>query len=152
MPNELESAKNFALRLIKFRMRSKHELQSRLKRKQFSEKIIKQVLDFLSDLGYVNDLTFAKTWVNDRLQFNPRSRKLLVYELKNKGIDETIIKQSIAGLSSEIEEQMARELVLKRLPKLKGLSREIKQRRLSGYLNRRGFSAGILFKIIKELE
>ncbi|MCK4994184.1 MAG: regulatory protein RecX [Candidatus Omnitrophica bacterium] len=152
MLSELESAKNFALRLIKFRTRSKYELLNRLKRKHYPEEIIKQVLDLLTNLGYVDDLTFAKAWVNGRLHFKPRSRKLLAYELKNKGIEETIIEGCLAGLNSKIEEQIASKLVQKKILKFKGLSRETKKRRLIGYLSRRGFSGGISYKIINELE
>ena len=152
MRKDFEAGKNSALRLLKFRMRSKYELQNRLKIKHFSQEIVKQVLDFLSDLGYVDDLTFANAWVKSRMQFKPRSRKLLVYELKKKGIDSNIIERSLTQLTSENEEQMARQLALKRFPKLKGLPEETWKRRLSGYLARRGFSTGILFKILKELE
>ncbi len=151
MRKELEAAKNSALRLIKFRMRSKYELQSRLERKRYSQEIIKQVLDLLVDLGYVDDLTFAKAWVNSRLQFKPRSRKLLCYELKKKGIQSSIIERSLAQIDFEKEEQMARELAGKRVLKLKGLPNQTQKRRLSGYLSRRGFSAAILIKIINEL-
>ena len=151
MRKDLEAAKNSALRLIKFRMRSKYELQSRLKTKHFSQEIIKQVLDLLSDLGYVDDLTFANTWVKSRLQFNPRSRKMLVYELKKKGIQSSIIERSLAGLNLEQEEQIARQLAEKRFSKLKGLPEEIQKRRLRGYLSRRGFSSGISIEIINEL-
>lgn len=152
MLNELESAKNFAFRLIKFRIRSRHELESRLKRKKFSQEIIKQVLDFLSDLGYVNDLTFAKAWVNGRLQFKPRSKKLLIYELKKKGIAANIIETALSGLDLEMEEQLARQLMQKRVSKLNGLPRETKRRRLSGYLARRGFASNIIYQIIRELD
>ncbi|MFH1093242.1 MAG: regulatory protein RecX [Candidatus Omnitrophota bacterium] len=152
MQKELEVAQIFALRLIKFRMRSKYELQSRLKRKHFSQEIIEQVLDLLSDLGYVNDLIFAKAWVNSRLQAKPRSRKLLAYELKKKGIESSMIERSLAELTLEKEEQMARQLVGRRVAKLKGLPKETQKRRLSGYLCRRGFSTGVCLKIINELE
>ncbi len=151
MLKELEAAKNSALRLIKFRMRSRHELETRLKRKHFSEKIIKQVLDLLSDLGYLDDLTFAKAWVDSRLLLKPRSRKLLCYELKKKGIDSWIIERSLANLDAEKEEQMARELAERRFSKLRGLTKQTQKRRLSSYLARRGFSTVISLKIVNEL-
>ncbi|MCG2711464.1 MAG: recombination regulator RecX [Candidatus Omnitrophica bacterium] len=151
MQKELEAAQIFALRLIKFRMRSKHELQGRLKRKHFSQEVIEQVLDLLSDSGYVNDLTFSKAWVNSRLQFKPRSRKLLAYELKKKGIENSIIEKTLTQLYLEKEEQIARQLAVKRISKLDGLTKETQKRRLSGYLARRGFSIGVTLKVINEL-
>ena len=79
MRTEFENAGDFALRLIKFRMRSKYEIEFRLKRKRYAKTTIEQVVNFLSNINYINDLAFAKAWVNSRLQLKPRSIKLIKY-------------------------------------------------------------------------
>ena len=130
-------------------MRSAQELESRLVQKGFPQQTIKNTLDFLAKLGYVNDLSFAKAWVNSRLSFRPRSRKFLGYELRQKGVDKQIIAQVLSGIDDETEMGLARMLASKKYEKIKHLPPAVWQRRLAGYLSRRGFDTKTVLYLIK---
>lgn len=151
MKNELENAKKYAFRLLKFRMRSKKEIEFRLKQKKFSNSTIRKVIDFLVDLGYVDDLNFARMWIKSRLQFKPKGVRFLKYELRQKGIDEQIIEEVVKSLNKELEYRLARELAVRRLEKLQGNNRQVIQRRLLSFLGRRGFDTALTLKIVKGL-
>ena len=77
MDQLLDQAKKSAFRLLKFRLRSGLEINQHLKKKGFTKQIINKTLTFLQELGYIDDLKFAKVWVNYRLKLNPCSKNLL---------------------------------------------------------------------------
>jgi len=43
----------------------------------------------------LNDFNFAKWWISQRSEFNPRGKRLLSQELKNKGVSEENIDKAI---------------------------------------------------------
>lgn len=151
MDKGIEKAKDYALRLLKFRLRSRKELETRLRQKKYTKQTIAEVLKFLENTGFIDDFVFARAWINSRLNFNPRSRGLLVYELRQKGIPQDIITKSLNIIQDEDEENLAWQLAKKRFSKLRALPQITIKRRLSSYLTRRGFKTGLTFKIINEL-
>lgn len=52
---------------------------------------INKVIDYLKTAEYINDENYIKLWVEDRSYFKPRGKKLLIQELKQKGIDGLLI-------------------------------------------------------------
>jgi regulatory protein len=90
-----ESAYQRALRLLNYRDRSEAEIIQSLKQKQVPDEIIADVIDRLQRSHLVDDQRFANTWVDNRNEFRPRSRRLLAYELRKKGIDEQAIQQTL---------------------------------------------------------
>jgi regulatory protein len=151
MTQELEKAKISAFRLLKFRIRSKSEMEARLKQKGFSSGVVREVLDFLSDLGYLDDLVFCCSWIVNRQQLKPRSKRLITYELRQKGVASNIIEQAFALSGSNSDNDIAKELARKKYEKLKYFPGDVAKRRLIGFLQRRGFSAAVCMNIIKGL-
>ncbi len=151
MQKEIDKAKISAFRLLKFRIRSIKEMEMRLKQKKFSSAVIREVLDFLLDLGYLDDLAFARSWIINRRQLNPRSKRLITYELRQKGVDLNIIAQAFNLLGDDLDIEIAQELAARKYEKLKQLPADAAKRRLIGFLQRKGFSSGIVLNIVKGL-
>lgn len=142
--DSFEKAKNYAFLLLKFRLRSERELNLRLKKKKFSEEIIKQVLAFLKDKEFINDKDFAKSWAEFRLKKLSGLRKIKE-ELKIKGITEDIIDDQIAEIKKNYSEaEIVSKIVAQRQKKLKGIKAHNAKRRIYAYLLRRGFSPDVI--------
>lgn len=142
-------AKNYTLFLLKFRYRSCREIEDRLKKKNFSSEVIEKTVNALSCAGLINDLSFAKAWVASRLEYRPRSKRLLKYELLKKGVEKEIIETVLCGIGEEKEYDIARNIAEKRAQKLRGDKRA--REKLYAYLVRRGFDTAVAVKIVKEL-
>lgn len=142
MSEEFAKARSYALRLLVYRPRSKYELALRLERKGYADEVSRHVLDVLGGYGYVNDLGFARWWVEQRL--GKRGFRGLRRELRDKGIHGEIIEQVLADLGGDAEYQAARRLVQKELNKRSGVAQFS---RLAGMLQRRGFTGEIINKI-----
>ena len=131
-------AKESAVRLLGVRPRSRRELEDRLARKGFDETTISIAIERMEELGYVDDEDFARFWIENRVRNRPRGKRLMASELRNKGVSKSAIDSALA--ETEIDEVAdAINLARRRSSQLSGLDRTAWRRRMTGYLQRRGF-------------
>jgi len=148
---DLGSAKRASYHLLKIRPRSENELRSRLKIKGFQKDIIDSAIEELYRIGLLDDLAFARLWVESRIM-KPLGLNRLSYELKIKGVDKDIIKQVISDFDSpEKEKIVVRELFQKKLKKLENLDKQKIKSRLWSFFLRKGFSKDIVYDVLREL-
>ncbi len=147
----LEKAKNYAFLLLKFRLRSEHEIASRLKRKKFEDKVIKETIDFLRDRDFLNDNLFAKSWIESRLK-KPLGLRRIKEELRIKGINAEIIDSQIQELKDLYpEEEIVVNLARQRLARLRNIEPLKAKRRVFAFLLRRGFSPDVITEAINKI-
>lgn len=125
---------------MSFRSRSEKEVFDHLIKKEDAKEIIIQVITKLKEQRFIDDIEFAKQWVESRMRFRPRSQKMLAFELKQKGISKEIIEQ-IFNFQFSIfnEKEQVQKLIEKKIEKYKGLPRQEIFQKLGGFLARRGF-------------
>ena len=146
----VSEARSAALRLIKFRPRSEAELKGRLAEKGFGDDTVQAVLEEMRRTGLVGDARFAR-YAAAQAAVKPVGRRLILNRLREKGISPELAEEAVQAATEGKEElERAREAARRRAPALEGLSREASQRRLFGYLSRRGFSSDVVWKVIRE--
>ncbi len=147
-----KQAKKAALRFLGYRDRSVSEMRACLAKKDYPVKVIEETVAWLVDLGYLDDSRFAELYARSRIESKGMGRFRLRYELVNKGVDEHLIEQTLEALFQEIDEtKLARDCAEKKLPTWEGLPRQTVQRRLIGFLGRKGFAGETVYRIVKEL-
>lgn len=148
----LDKALNYAYRLLGYRSRSIREIETRLAKKGYGQPTIRKVVDRLKELDYLNDLEFAKAWVEDRMKTRPKGRTLLRCELKEKGVDEALIDEAIGELyQPEDEYRLAMRLATTRLKERGNRASVLYRKRAHDYLVRRGFSYDVVAQVIREI-
>ena len=145
----LEQAKQRVVGLLEFRPRSVREVQQRLKRAGVDENTIDQVVDQLKAAGMLDDKAFAAAWVESRLSANPRGKRMLAWELRQKGADPQAIEASLAGVD---DSEAALTAARKRLSRLASLSAPERRRKLIEYLARNGFAFTIIEDVLGKLD
>jgi regulatory protein len=135
-----EKAFQGALHFLSFRPRSEAEVRRRLNEQGFGEEEIQSAVERLKAGGLLGDNEFAKTWVDNRSTFRPRSRKLLKLELRQKGVAEEAIDSALAETANE--EDLAYQAGMRRARRWESLDWGEFRERLGAYLMRRGFSYG----------
>lgn len=149
--DEASRATEAAMQLLSYRSRAERELRSRLRRKGYSDLAVDRAIERVREWGYLNDEAFAEQWVNSRMRGKPRGARLLRQELRQKGIDREVADQVIE--EAEIDEHAAAlELARKRNHQLRNLDAETRDRRLKGYLGRRGFGWPVIRDVLRDLE
>lgn len=141
---EEEKIYSRVLRFATLRPRSGKEIQFWFKRKKVSQDVQERCFNRLKSLSLVDDAAFAKWWVDQRLTFRPKARRALLVELRQKGVDREITEQVLESVD---DKSIASDLARRRLLRLTGLPPEVRQKKLSDFLARRGFS----WETIKEV-
>ncbi len=148
-----DKAIQLAMRYLDTRPRSVAELRQRLARKEVAPEAIDSALNRLLELGLVDDAAFARFWVENRQIIRPRGAQALRDELRRKGvdrsvIDETLTDEALVGDDSERAWTLARAAVRKYA---NAPDKQSFQRRLGGYLQRRGFRFDVIRPILDTL-
>ncbi len=141
-----ERAAERALDLLSYRPRSEAEIRERLT-ERYDPETAGEVLERLRRSGLVDDREFARYWVQNRLQHNPRGAVALRQELYQKGVDESAIEEALAEYNEEEAAARAAETARR---KLRGLPPDVFRRRLTDYLLRRGFSYGVVRAVVQQ--
>lgn len=146
--DDFEKARESALGYIQYRPRSTKEVRKNLRDKGYDETVIDHVIDRFLDVNLLDDLAFAKYWVEQRETFKPRSQMALRQELVQKGIDRTIIDEAVATVD---EMAAAQRLAQKQASRYVNLDEPNFKKKMMGYLQRRGFNYGIIKEVTDEI-
>lgn len=150
---EIKRAKDYTFKLLSYRPRSIKEIRNRLKKRDYSSRIISEVVKSLKRLKFLNDREFARMWVESRIKTKPMGRYRLEQELIQKGIDRDLIEKTLGDYREEEEIELAKELTQRKLTRsYQNLDKITTKRRLYGFLQRRGFPYDIIQEVMKELK
>lgn len=144
-----KNPKNKALRLLTVRNLTCEELTEKLRRDGFTSKEIEPVIQWLKELGYLDDKKTAASWVDYRNRYRPTGIYGLKYELRKKGVASDIIDDVVN--SSEQDHKLALKLASDRLKTLNRLPVKKQYQRIGGLLSRRGFSWDVIRSVLDVL-
>lgn len=142
-------AKDKAYKFLGYKARSEKEVRDKLTKENYPQEIIDRIIELFKHYNYINDENYTKAYINNRIKFKPRAKRMLKYELAQKGIDSDTIENIID--SSNIDEtDIAINLLQKKLKNKKDIEQKEKQR-IYNYMLRRGFDYETINKAFKEV-
>jgi len=158
-PPDQAAALEIAARYLAPRPRSAWEVRRRLRKAGVDEATCAATLVELERFGFVDDLSFARWWLEQRDRHSPRGRRGIEAELHQHGVD----RETIAAL--RLEDGMPRPAGNEDLPSTEedraaaALARHLGDRtvggdrrdlqRLAAYLVRRGFGADVAWSAVR---
>ena len=141
--------------LISLKDRTKKEIRLKLEEKFRNKSAILQAIEKLEELGYLNDLNYAISYIESKTYGKNR----ISYNLFQKGIDRSTVEKAYLTLDEEKEDNVddtkLEKLIEKNSKKINiNNEREEKkikeEQKLIQYLARQGFSLDKIFKKLKE--
>ena len=129
-------------------MRTESEIRRNLKKHDTPEGVIDEVIDRLRRNKLVDDLHFANTWVENRSEFQPRGRRALQSELRQKGVDQEMIAEALQNLD---EGELAYRAAKKNARKYLRFEWPEFRKKLLAFLARRGFNYGVAAPIVERV-
>ena len=144
------AARQLCLRMLTAAPRTRAELAAALRRRGVPEETAAAVLGRFSEVKLIDDAAFAAAWVESRHHGRGLARRALAAELRQRGVPRDDIKAAVGGLDPRQEIATARGLVERRLASTRGQPLAARIRRLTGLLARKGYSAAIAYRVVRE--
>lgn len=151
---DLEAAKQKAFRLLSLRPHSEKELEKKLREKGFPAVVVKETLEKLHDLKYLNDASFANQWARNLIVNKVWGNKKVIDSLREKGISAELINSSIEKAREELPEETAIEILIKKkAAKRKTTALDFKEKqKIFQALMGRGFPPGLILDKLRKIK
>ena len=128
--------------LLSLKDRTKKEIQMKLNEKYRNEKMVEKAVLKLIELGYIDDLNYAISYINSR----KHGKQRITYNLLQKGLNKEKIEEAYSTIQDEtekdIEEEKLKKVILKNIKK--------DEKKLVQYLVRQGFELDNIFRKLRE--
>lgn len=119
-----------------------------LLKKKYDEEEISQTLKQLVEFHFLDDEDFARLFTESR-QRKGKSKRLITYELKQKGIGKEQAEKTLETAASDIK--TALEYIKKRSRQFERYTEEERNKKIISRLASRGYGWDIIGKILKKL-
>ena len=146
----------YAVRALASKMRTERELRRLMKGRAAEgadgERAIEAVVARLKELGYLSDERFAADYTRLRKENEKFGRRRVQQDLAAKGVGSELAGAALSEAYEGVDEvALAREYVArKRMKQPAGEKAKQETARVMGRLLRAGFSAGTVFKVLKD--
>lgn len=147
----VEVAREIALRRLSLRAHSRAELAQAMQARDVPEDAISEVLDRFSEVGLVDDASFAQEWARSRHQHRGLSRRVVADELRRRGVEPEVVIEATAQIDHDAELEVATAFATKKLRGMARLEPAVAKRRLAGALARRGYGSAVVAHVLREV-
>lgn len=137
------------MNLLQARDYTRKQLEDKMRQGDYAQEYIDEAIDYVSSYGYIDDLRYARDYIEYHL--DSRSRIRIETDLMRKGIDSDTIRQAFEELNELGVEQdeagMIDDLLRKKKYCAETATRQ-EQQKMYGFLYRRGFHADAIAKAL----
>lgn len=146
--DEILTAKRKAMSLLQYNDRTEWELSDKLAKCGFSEKSVKEAVEYVKSFHYIDDERYAVRFVE--IYHETRSIKRLRQDLYKKHISDTFIELALENIDNDDTAALNRELERIKKP-IYDMSYDEKQK-LMAKLYRKGFNINDIMEKIKAFD
>ena len=141
-----------ALKLLMQKSRSRWELRRLLANRCDEDRWIEAVLDKCVARRYLDDVKYAVHLARYHAERKRQGRRRIILELKSRGIDPAIARQSVEEVFLSIDEkELLRQAVQKKLQQASGPWNPKKSKKLYDQLVRAGFNTDLIIRELRRL-
>lgn len=126
------------------------ELRALLERRGVAAGDAEAALAEIADAGYLDDLGFARRFVEDRRHLDRWGEERIARALERRGVASEIVREVLADRDPEVELEAARALLAERVP-VRPVDDQ-SRRRAHGLLARRGYRADVAYEAVRRHE
>ena len=109
---------------------------------------IEEWIERYERLGYLDDARLAEQLVHVNGTRRGRGSGAILQELTRRGVDATAARAAVEELDPEVERRNAYAVAERRARQLAGLDRQTAERRLSAFLQRRGYPGEMVREVV----
>lgn len=140
-----------AIHFLSFRQRSKTEIERHLSKKEIEPDHIEIVMNRLENEKLLNDLEFAKSFVQERIRQKKKGPRVIISELFEKGISKENIDEAIKLMTFNDQFEIALASAQKRADRPKKESVQKQKEQVRTLLMRNGFDNDVISEVMQEV-
>lgn len=149
--DEIGFGKRVAYRFLNYKQRSEKEVRKKLKEKKLSDGSIDIVISSLKDLKYINDESYAKSYLQSKILRKPEGKRVLKMKLADKGIPKEIAENILSEqYPPETETEKAAELLRKYEKKVRAITPAEKKKKCFRFLLSKGFDFDTINEVLRQ--
>jgi regulatory protein len=138
------------LKFLDYRPRSSGEIRDRMRKWGYSARVTGKVIGHLEDCGLVDDMEFGRLFMEEMIE-----KQYGFYRVREKlfakRLSKDVIEEVMTDYPAEREFERAYELGTTRAKRLSGQGEQVVQRKLMGFLERRGFPGDVAREVVRSL-
>ncbi len=139
-------------RLLDYRMRTRSELDQRLLKKGYPEKVVAKVIGKMSELGLIDDSRFADAFIASKIAGKPIGKRELERGLREKGISKEAAQAAVLQVSDDDTQlELAIQAAKTKMRSLRKFEPRKRQEKLVAFLARRGFDWDVIKKATRQI-
>jgi len=146
--DETAAAIGYLLRLLSQRDYTRRELQDRMTRRKVPEDAQHAALARLDELELLDDQRVAEAHVRGRA--HRKGRLALRRDLRNRGVDETLVDAVLDPLDEAQQAQTARQVLEKEAWRFRAPEVRKNRAKAAAFLNRRGFTSDVVRTTVED--
>ncbi|MDQ1495920.1 MAG: regulatory protein [Actinomycetota bacterium] len=144
-------ARSIGLDLLTATPKTRSQLAQAMRKRGVPDEAAAEVLDRFDEVGLIDDAAFATAWVRSRQAGKGLAPRVLANELRQRGVAESLIADAVAGIDHDDIDSAARALVKRRARTTSGLPIQVRLRRLTAMLGRKGYAGDVALRIVREV-
>lgn len=150
----LRRGKLRAMNLLQARDYTRQGLRVKLMQSEYDETVIAQVISYLDDYHYLDDVRYAREYISFKKY--KKSQRQIEQALMEKGVSRDDIRQAFVELSEEYNLEQEEQVLLKRLieQKLRRLKpseeEQVKRVKVYRFLAGKGFSSSAIKEAMEQ--
>ncbi|MFU0800046.1 MAG: RecX family transcriptional regulator [Xylanivirga thermophila] len=142
--NNRKKAFDRALGYLSHNMHTEKQVTQYLEGKGFDDKSIDYAIEKLKEYDLVDDMQYAVAWIKNSIVGKPKGKRMLMYELGQKGIPDTIARLALDTMDEDTEKEQAKKLADKYMKKYTSLDDRRRRQKVGQAMARRGFDWEII--------
>ena len=147
---DLDALEQTLLRKLHTHDMSVHEVMTWLRAKDAAEGDASELIAKFERLNYLNDERLARELVSRLSERKGKSKSVISRELRQRGISSHAVESALEAIDDDDELAKATELALQRVRQFSKLDQATAERRLVGFLSRRGYSGQTVREACRE--
>lgn len=150
--NNNYNAYDLAIKYISRKYRSCYEVYDYLINKEIDKEVVIDVINKLKQQKYLDDLVYAKAFVNDRIKFSNNGPYKIKRELEESRVDDSIIDEALSIFDSSLEKEKLTKLVPKYVNTIRNKSYTMMKMKVNDYFSNLGYNKSLVGDILEKID
>ncbi|MFW3332900.1 MULTISPECIES: recombination regulator RecX [Aerococcus] len=145
-------AYQLAVRFLSHQLRSEKEVRAKLNEEEIEPEVMEKAVAKLKEVKLIDDTMFGQAYTRTAMNINKKGPNVIARELKNKGLGEDEIEQSMNEYDRDTEVENAYAIAEKYFHKqLRKASHRNASQKTKQYLVQKGFDSDLIQDLMQQL-